>query len=62
MRGRDDRLVPEACWRRIAAQKPGTREVTLPGPHMILQTLPVESAAAIAAFAEICLEGAARGE
>jgi sigma-B regulation protein RsbQ len=59
LRARDDRLVPEKCSRRIAVMKPGARQVTLPGPHMILQTLPAESAAAIAAFAVLCAASAA---
>ena len=36
----DDRLVPAAARSGLEAQRPGTRSVTVPGPHLLLQRHP----------------------
>ena len=39
LRGTDDRLVPDAAWRRMATARPMTTS-HMPGPHMLLQAYP----------------------
>ena len=52
LRAEQDRMVPRASFRLIENQKPGTKEICLPGPHLLLQTRPNEAARAVAVFAE----------
>jgi hypothetical protein len=40
LRGTDDRLVPDAAWRRMAAERPITT-LHVPGPHLLLQANPI---------------------
>jgi pimeloyl-[acyl-carrier protein] methyl ester esterase len=49
LRGTDDRLVPDAAWRRMAAARPMTT-AHIPGPHMLLQANPVGAWKAIEEF------------
>lgn len=49
LRGRDDRLVPEASLRRITAARP-IRVARVPGPHLLLQAEPARAWAAIGEF------------
>jgi pimeloyl-[acyl-carrier protein] methyl ester esterase len=50
LRAAADRLVSVGSWRLVAACRPDAREVVLPGPHLLLQTHPVEAVAAIERF------------
>ena len=50
LQGTRDRVVPAHNMRRIAAVRPDVRVVPIDAPHMLLQTRPVEAAAAITAF------------
>jgi pimeloyl-ACP methyl ester carboxylesterase len=49
LRGTDDRLVPDAVWRRMAAARPMTTS-HIPGPHMLLQANPKAAWKAIVDF------------
>ncbi|MGO4381666.1 alpha/beta fold hydrolase [Pseudoduganella sp. RAF53_2] len=46
----DDRLVPSSAARFIADQVPSVEVLQIDGPHLLLQTQPRASAAAISAF------------
>lgn len=50
LQARDDRLVPRNAGRQIVETRPGTKLVSLPGPHALLQVAPRPAAAAMAAF------------
>jgi pimeloyl-[acyl-carrier protein] methyl ester esterase len=52
LRGTSDRLVPRSAWDLIGKLLPTARLVELEGPHALLQTRPVESAAQVTAFAK----------
>jgi pimeloyl-[acyl-carrier protein] methyl ester esterase len=45
-----DRLVPEAAARKVARLLPALDSITFPAPHLLLQTRPQETAAAVATF------------
>jgi pimeloyl-ACP methyl ester carboxylesterase len=49
LRGTEDRLVPDAAWRRMAALRPMTTE-HISGPHLLLQANPVTAWNAISPF------------
>jgi pimeloyl-[acyl-carrier protein] methyl ester esterase len=51
VRGMEDRLVPDAAWRRMAAIRPITT-AHVAGPHLLLQANPVGAWNAIAPFLE----------
>lgn len=48
----DDRLVSPRSWRRIVDLRPDACLEVVPGPHLILQTHPVEAIAAITRFCD----------
>jgi len=47
-----DRVVPRSAWRQIKRSLPSARLEQISGPHFLLQTKPVESAARITLFAK----------
>ena len=51
LRGTDDRLIPDAAWRRMARARPMTTS-HMPGPHMLLQANPAGAWKAIVEFLE----------
>jgi pimeloyl-ACP methyl ester carboxylesterase len=54
LRGDYDRVVPARNMRQIVCALPSVHVHRLAAPHMVLQTLPVESATAIAEFTRFC--------
>ena len=53
--GARDRVVPRWNLRAIQAVRPDVQSITLPAPHLVLQTRPIEAAQAIADFlASLC--------
>lgn len=48
--GASDRVVPRKNLREIQRVKPEIRSVTIPAPHLVLQTRPLESSRAITGF------------
>lgn len=50
LRARHDRLIPARASDEFCALLPGVARIELPGPHFLLQTAPLECAAAIALF------------
>jgi pimeloyl-ACP methyl ester carboxylesterase len=57
LRGTRDGVVPGWNAKAIRRIRPSVDVVDLPAPHLVLQTQPVASAAAIARFAERCATG-----
>ena len=51
LRGASDRMVPRSAWTLVKKLCPSARLVELEGPHFLLETKPVESAAQVMAFA-----------
>jgi pimeloyl-ACP methyl ester carboxylesterase len=49
LHGTDDRLVPDAAWRRMTAERPITT-LHVPGPHLLLQANPIGAWKAIVEF------------
>jgi pimeloyl-ACP methyl ester carboxylesterase len=57
---RRDRIVPRGATRRLAAALPTAEFAEIDGPHLLLQSRPLECAAAVARFIDSCgLSGAA---
>lgn len=55
LRGTADRLVTESAYRAIAEIVPSAKRCDIPGPHMLIQTRPVEVWQAITEFvATLC--------
>lgn len=52
LRGDHDRLVLGNCARRVMQTRPATTAVTIPGPHLLLQTEPEQCWREIVAFVE----------
>jgi pimeloyl-[acyl-carrier protein] methyl ester esterase len=52
LRASSDRLVPRRAGELIRSISPNTRLSEIRGPHMLLQTQPVESARIIRGFCE----------
>jgi pimeloyl-ACP methyl ester carboxylesterase len=52
LRAAGDRVISPRCWRLVHSLRPDAEEAVLPGPHLILQVSPVESAAVLASFCE----------
>ena len=52
LRGRHDRLVLGNCRRQVVRTRPETTVVTIPGPHLLLQTEPERCWEEITAFVE----------
>ena len=50
--GRQDRVVPVRCLRAIQQERPDTQVVELPGPHLLLPTLPAQAAHEVGQFIE----------
>ncbi len=50
IQGRDDRLVGERCFREIRRLRPDTVLASVPGPHLVFQMQPQETAKAIVEF------------
>ena len=50
LQARGDWVVGRRSWQAIEAVRPETELVTLPGPHLVLQTSPRQAAEAIAEF------------
>ena len=50
--GASDRVVPRENLRAIQRRKPEVQCITLPAPHLVLQTRPVEASRAMASFLE----------
>ena len=47
-----DWVVPPGCWELIRSVRPDAKVVVLPGPHLVLQVAPAESAAVLASFCD----------
>jgi len=45
-----DRLAPARCLREILGIEPETKVVSIPGPHLLLQSEPQKTAEAVARF------------
>lgn len=52
-----DRVVAPSCLSTIRREKPDIQVVELPGPHLLLQTLPVEAAYEVGQFIKRILPG-----
>lgn len=52
LRASRDRVVRPSCWELVRSVRPDAHVAVLPGPHLILQVAPAESAAALAAFCD----------
>jgi len=52
LRGQHDRVVPASAMRRVLRACPHAQVVTLPAPHMVLQTQSAAAAAAIQTFVQ----------
>jgi pimeloyl-[acyl-carrier protein] methyl ester esterase len=50
----NDRIVPPSAMQHILTLKPDTRMVTLPGPHLLLQSIPKLAADEVMAFSSSC--------
>jgi pimeloyl-ACP methyl ester carboxylesterase len=61
LRGQHDRVVPASAMRRVLRACPHAQVVTLPAPHMVLQTQPAAAAAAIQTFVQFCGVAATHG-
>ncbi len=61
LRGRHDRLVLGNCRRQVARTRPETTVVTIPGPHLLLQTEPERCWDVITAFVFASTRNGSRG-
>jgi len=50
LRARADRVIPKAATRRVVKVLPHAQLVEIDAPHLLLQTRPVECAAAVLRF------------
>ena len=57
LEAQQDRVVGPNCLSAIRREKPDTQFVELPGPHLLLQTLPVETAYEVGQFIKRILPG-----
>lgn len=52
LRAAGDWVVRPACWELLRSVRPDAKVAVLPGPHLLLQVAPAESAAVLASFCE----------
>lgn len=52
LRAAGDRVVRLGCWEAVRAVRPDAEVAVLPGPHLVLQVSPAESASVLAAFCD----------
>jgi pimeloyl-ACP methyl ester carboxylesterase len=57
LQAQQDRVVGPSCLRAIRREKPEIQVVELPGPHLLLQALPIESAYEVGQFIQRILPG-----